>query len=429
MLENDFNLVLMDDLQKLISYGSKDGYSDILLLIGPDKELNTTEIMYIRKFLDRGGAILVADETGRINKLISSLYGAEISVDKYSEYAATIERNDTSYVWMANMTFPYSYFVDIDLPSYLSGLGVLKSAGYYIEISLENGRHVKGGKVDNFAGYYDGEHRAFVVADTSFFINEYIGDNRRYNYIVSVLMWLSTGKVRVSSSEYSNVKKEVSVLVDNSHYEIKSTSFPLPHIGMIMANYLSNYGEEFNRYTYDYIINAPPSAKFFMILLLGLSIYRSSRRWYEKKVESDTPVKMSRERRVIMYSPELENIRLNIRRRGIYKRMIANLYEMTDLILMKKVGTSIESLIIENRGWDLLSVYVPDGTEKERLYKTLKELHRVRQYLEGNRRFIFIFRWRWKFYQLADNLNILFARLGVPLIGEKIGKGIEYWFR
>jgi|Deesub1362B_J571_1020462.scaffolds.fasta_scaffold00005_106 hypothetical protein len=428
-LNGTFRLTFLQEISDLNNYGADGEYSDVLILLGPDIEYSDDEIRDIRNFLNRGGSILIADETGSVNSLLRTLYRAEISVDKYLEYTMVLETNITPYIWIANFTYPAPYTVNVDLPSYISKLGMLKEAGSYIEIySQDPVDEINITIYRGYAAYYQAIHRAFVIADTSLFINHYIDKSQRKDFIYSVIIWLSTGEPGSFPVGDGERRNEIRVLLDVSHYSYKTLSLPLPHMGMIIASYLSQYGEEFNRYTYDYIINTPAPLKLFIILMVGLSVYRSSRRWYVKKVESDAPIKISRERKVMVYSPELEDIKISLRRRGIYKRMIANLYEITDLILRKRVGVSIEQLIVENSGWDLISVYI-GKEDRDRLRKTLKEIFDVREYLEGRRRFMFIIRWKAKFYRLANNLNVLFERLGVPLIGDKSGKGVEYWFR
>lgn len=395
---------LLDNLSVLEGYPhrsySRGGLSDILIIMGPDVPYTEREIRVIRGFYHAGGALLIADELGVVNGLLRALFGAEVSEEAVQTYMAMVVYGQRP-AWRAEFSFPAEVRLNVDLPSYFVSTGNLTPCAWYsTELAgsvLEHGRVL--------ACYVEAPSRAFVISDTSLFVNKYLkGSEADRALAAAIVRWLA------GSVEGGGV---VRVYVDVGHYAAAKLDIPLPHIGRILAAYMESAASEAVRYAREYVVESPAPLKLAAILALTWSIYLSARRWYRARVERDEPLEGVSERSVLVYSPEYEKVKVRLRRRGRYKQLVANLYELTDLMLKKRLGLSVERLAA-GEGWDSLSLYL--GGDLKELRRAIEDLQRVKEYLEGRRRLMLIFRWKRKFNYYVDALNPLFKRLGYELV-------------
>lgn len=411
-------------LKENIILGRNGKLHDVLVIIGPDKPYSGEEIEIIRDFLDDGGSILIADELGTVNNLINTLFGSSISTTATHEYLSYINSGATV-DWRGEVTLPIliaaleteppipilvngTYSLSLDLPSYFEKMGSLKLCGtYYTLISGQSyGPLSLAGSIDTDLS------KVFVIADTSIFINKYVGREVNRRLIRNLFNWLT------NLYNYSGGGADIKIYIDESHHIPISLELPLPHIGMIIANYLEFYGSEINRYFYEYIIYASTPTKLLIILSISMSIYTLARRWHRGPIVEDIPLKHVVERKILVYSPEYENMRIKIKRRGIYKRLIGDLYNIVNFMLSTKLGISVEDLVVYNRGWDKLSIYIGDEADIARYKSVFRELYKIRCFLEGKVRIILVFRWKHKFNYFINMFNPLLKKLGFELRGD-----------
>lgn len=410
------NVILLDNFSKMNLKASRRYNNlflrDVLVIIGPDIPFNEKETDIIREFIENGGSVLIADELGIVNNILKTLFRTEISNISVTSYLSLVNRG-YEVDWYANFTYPIKVTnLKIDLPSYLTKLGVLKPAGYYVDsISNKNIKYI-------YAGYtVIGKSRIYVIADTSIFINRYFSEQSENsylikNFVIALFNWLS------GLNNYNRYGGEIRIYIDCGHYMPISINMPLPHIGKIIANYLEYYGSEINKYFYSYVIGAPTLLKLAMVILIAFSIYRVARGWYVGRIIRDLPMESIIEQRILVFSPEYEKMRIHITRRGIYKQLIGKLYELTNIILKKKLNLTIEDLVLKDKGWDIIPIYLDRKDDVKKLRKVMYDLYKIKEYLEGKRRLIFVFMWKRKFNRYITVLDQLFKKLGFELIGD-----------
>mgnify|MGYP000374325399 CR=1 FL=1 len=411
----DVDIILLDNFSVIDVNASKkygDTYlRDVLVLIGPDIPLNDHEINIIRCFIKNGGSLLIADELGTVNNIIKKLFYAEISNETVSSYLLLINEGQ-QIEWYADILYPVKVkSLKIDLPSYLVDMGILKPCGYYIDtVSGFRNKFILAGCT------VLGVSRVYVIADTSIFINKYFSEDSENsylikNFVVTLFNWLT------GLNDYNGYGGHIRIYIDSGHYISTSINMPLPHIGRIIASYLESYGSEINEYFYSYIVNVPILMRLVLVVLITLTIYRIARRWYAGETIHDFPLESVGEQRIVVFSPEYEKMKVHIRRRGVYKQLIGKLYELTNIILKRKLNLVIEDLVLRGEGWDIISLYL-SKKEMDEFRKVIYEMYRVKEYLEGKRRLIPIIMWKRRFNKYVRVLNQLFAKLGFELVGE-----------
>ena len=406
------NVIIIDNISILEGYPHRSYFSkylhDILVIIGPDYPYSEEEIKIIRNFLMNGGSLLIADELGIVNDLINNLFKVSISPEKIDYYLALVSQG-IEVKWYAHF-YPFiDKDVEIDLPGYINQTDYLLIGGYYDE-------YVQGDLSGTYvvACYGNlGVSRVYIVADTSIFINKYIDRSENRKVIIDIIDWLS------GIREFEGKGGLVRIYIDASHHKPISLSLPLPHIGRIIAGYIESYGSQLNVFFQRYVVNAPLLTKIIVMVFVLIGIYGTIRKWYREKAIKDNVMSEVVEENVLLYSPEYERMKVRIKRRGGYKEVVAKLYELLNLMLFKRLGITIEDLIISDRGWDKISLYLNlKEYELKRFKAVFKDLYEVKEYIEGKRRILPIIFWRRKVNWYISKLSPLFKRLGLELGGE-----------
>ncbi len=450
------------------------GRGDVYILLGPDRELTQSEIVTIRQFLDRGGSILIADEFGIVNNLLREMFDAEINKDYVRTFYYTFAQQANAsppiqsnmpiqialipylgesifFRSIGNATEDYSkeLFVELyinsvinpeesklhvmypSLSSYIGEPGTLTPDGYIMTYDHELLREgeISGAQFHpllsiNLTSIYiyssrfdGGRYRAYVVADTSIFTNQYINlDNPKSTYITyhkQLILWLSRFKIG-------------KILIDNTHYELATIEQPLPSLGKLIVSMLTETSKDILEGYNSFLSSTTP---ILLLLLVSFTIPSTyiylRRRIMVRDIQEREPSRVT-EKLLVYKSRVMEEIG---RGRFISERhrdVIIGLYDLLDYILSNNLGAGISDIALGNIDRSLIAEH---GLEPDMVLKHCRRLERIRRKVIDNTFLPIVISWGRVIRRLVRDTDHILSRLGYGFISNDVERGIEDVFR
>jgi len=181
ILSSEVNLVKLTSLSYLKEVSAR---NYLLLIVAPDKEFTLNEVECIRDFLARGGVVVVADDFGYANDLLSKLgvplfLNGNILADpvfRYkSSYLPKLIFIDKKLLNVSSLQLNYATFIEIGNSS---SARVLAWSSCYSFVDLnENRDYDEGEPKGRFPVIVEvdfGKGKIVLIADSSVFINSMI---------------------------------------------------------------------------------------------------------------------------------------------------------------------------------------------------------------------------------------------------------------
>jgi hypothetical protein len=168
----------------------------VILIFAPDVEFSQAEADELKKFLENGGTVFIADDFGKANSLL----------EKLGIKARFSNKEVKDIFYMKNENFPVVLKMSQELSRNVSSLKlnvpsvILAAEG---EILTSKAAYV--GKMGEYAVMAElkyGNGRIILFSDPSAFINEMIEENR--NFSINLIDYLGTGTFYFDEAHKSN---------------------------------------------------------------------------------------------------------------------------------------------------------------------------------------------------------------------------------
>jgi len=459
----------------LSSYG--DG--DIYILIGPDIELNTEEIKAVEGFLGRGGSILIADELGTVNNILRKLFYASINTKYlelyYQRFYGNRETNSTQeakwivtpfYLMLQKALVPsmesgfkldkignntnldslkrfiIEYYSSASIPensnlysliptlsSYIDKLGEFKIKGYlmtpsYDYLQTRNTTELAPTNITDYSifaysAYIDnGKYRAYLIADTSIFTNQYIDINNPtsvyYRFHQEIISWLS-------------YNKRGTIIFDDQHYNPLIIKQPVPRLGRMVLDIVINTSRSIMDNYNQYLSGISPVGLTLLLLFWLPSTYLYLKRKVRVKSIKEGEAEEVIERLLVYKSSFMRELGKGGVIKKRYRELITGLYDLLNYVLEDKLKVTVEEIATYGPpDEEALKRY---NIERERLIKICVRLETLKEKILGERFFPIVISWSREFKNLSKEADHIFSRLGYGFISSDVESGVEDVFK
>jgi len=467
------------------------GNNDIYVLIGPDIPLSQDEVMQVKEFLGRGGSILVADELGTVNNLLTELFKARISEDytalywnftlRIEEYVSKSQIDLSIYptAYACLDVPPTNFYREIyqsgvdsstffiliykhksynpvksimvypNLPGYIEDPGVLNISGLmlapkpdYLKRVAYNTTSALNIALNDvgvyiYSAYYeDGDSRAYIVSDTSIFTNnEFTTHPDIASFYKNLFEWLNPSIIhsQVQGSQGFGVitaSKPKSVLIDIEHYKPNIIKQPLPPPGAILNSILAPVVENISpEQIYNFFNDYIGVSAIFIlgVPLTIIGIYLYLVKYLGVSTKRIEEPEIM-ERITLSESLTLKMIRGGRREKRFYKDMIHGLYEYLDHLFLREYRVSLLDISKGEMPGELKIKLGDKGLEE--FNRLVKRIISLELKIRENRRLPIVYSWSSTFKKLIVSTDNILKILGYEFMYPAEGlKKIEYFFR
>lgn len=315
------------------------------------------------------------------------------------------------------------------LSSYIGELGKLEPRGYiltidhlfldqYIEtdsealLTLSNINH---SSIYIYSAQYINEkYRAYVIADTSIFTNQYVElrfeDSIYIKFHKEILNWLSNGFRKT-------------VIFDDTHIIPSIVKQPIPHLGKMILDILVNTSSTIMDHYNNFLSSFSTLGLVLLLILWIPSTYIYLKRRIKvmevKEIEPEEIVE-----KLLVYKSEAMT---EIGEGGIikhrYKELINGLYDLLNYILMDKLSTTVSEIAVNKLvPADKLSKFEIKGEE---LIKLCVRLDRLKRKITEGSFLPIIISWNREIKRIMKNTDDILVKLGYGFISSDMERGIE----
>lgn len=401
----------------------------VYVLLGPDLALSSQEREVIETSFHAGRvSVLIAEGNVTNNALLGDLFALEVTgsvlIDPTSPYEdkrilpAAIRLDGDMHYIVLNVA---SRLRGLSLQAYLNVVGVT-SSNTYEDVDRRVGSRPVAAAVQQPAG-----SRAFVLTDSGPFLNNMLSASSPPElrgtraFVSALLTWLTYGDTSIP------------LVVDNAHYAAgaQQPSLVTPTIGSMVSAALATALESFNT-QYDTVVGGLAFPLLLGSALLAvLSIYAGLRRWLGKEgVGRDDLQPPRMEAEFLVESPLKIQLRTGKRTGSFYADALARLHDVLDDLMHREFRSSLDGVLAGDYG----ALEAKLGSAgAQRFARHARELRRIKERVEGKRRFLFppILRWRATFRRTIGGVDELLKSLGIYLVEEEgiRAKALEYRLR
>lgn len=323
------------------------------------------------------------------------------------------------------------YIMYPSLSSYIGKLGELDPRGYiltidhtYLESYESTGNTPIFGPVSiNHSSIYvysaqleTENYRAYVIADTSIFTNQYLEMgifDKSIIYIQfhkDILRWLSKGFRKT-------------VIFDDTHIVPQLIKQPMPHLGRMMLDILVSTSSTFID-TYNNFLSGISllGLTFLLILWIPSTYVYLKRRVRVREIKEREPEEVL-EKLLVYKSEVITEIGKGALVKRRYKELINGLYDLINYILTDKLSITIRE-IAENKAVpkEKLSKY---EINSEELVKLCSKLEKLKRKIDTGSFLPIILSWNWEIKRIIREADNILVRLGYGFISSDVERGIE----
>jgi len=221
--EEDFNInnTAWNGYSSLLSILEEEGYSvnpppkhldrlvgsrSILMVVSPQTPFSEREAHTIKRFVEEGGSLLVADDFGEANSLLTHLLPVSISndlvLDLHSDKRpvfplVVLGKTYQTFFSSQATNILLNYSSTIHLGKTLGGVITLATTGSqsWLDSDLDNelDKEEPTGPFPVMLAAEIGDGRVVVISDPSMFINDMIDREDNKQVLLDVVTWLATG--------------------------------------------------------------------------------------------------------------------------------------------------------------------------------------------------------------------------------------------
>jgi hypothetical protein len=403
----------------------------VYVLIGADYSLTSQEVGYVQGGYDRGTFSALIAEGNYTNQDLLATFGANATGHPIVDPTSIFQDKQVFTVDLS-LREPGAFspttatgVIDIASPLFLENSSPLRPVAVTSPSSYDERNSTPGPRTVVAAGTSPRGSRAVILTDsapfTNFLFNYTQGAVNEKAFVAAMLGYVDPGK-------------GTPILLDASHYkpaEPPKFQAGLP-VGPLAAfiieqnlaglnSYYASFPSQVSAFLGGYGIHVSAGlASALVALVLLLSVYGAMTRWFapEKKGNDDQP-QPSVERTIVAESRARTDFLQTSRSRGGYVATLAQLYDVLDSIVVGEFGAGISSVeedaLAERIGAD----------EARRAKKLFLSLSRFRDYVSGERRFLFppVLRWRALTARTTRDAEAFLNSLGITIAGEEERSG------
>jgi hypothetical protein len=393
----------------------------VYVLIGADHALTPLEVQDFQFGYQHGTFSALIAEGNTTNQNLTATFRAAVTGGAIVDPTSTFQNKE---VFTVN-TFGLGEasatgVIDIASPVLLSSSS-LTPAAVTSPSSHDTLNSTIGQRTVVAAGTSPSGSRAVIITDsapfTNFLFNYTQGAVNEKAFVAAMLGYVDPGKA-------------TPILLDASHY--KPATAPkfqagLP-VGPLAAyiieqnlaglnSYYASFPSQVSAFLGGYGIHVSDGlATALVALVLLLSVYGAMTRWFApEKKGNDDQAQPSVERTIVAESRARLDFLQTSRSRAGYVATLAQLYDVLDSIVVGEFGAGISSVeehaLAERIGAD----------EARRAKKLFLSLSRFRDYVSGERRFLFppVLRWRALTARTTRDAEAFLNSLGITIAGEE----------